>query len=105
MTNIERLIMILLMMIATVFTRFFVLFINRKDKSKKYESLIKNLPYATMGLLVVYGLKDTLLFQSVKPLYELLSLILITIVYYKSHHVLISVSTGLGFYLVLVNLL
>lgn len=105
MSNVERFILVLLMMSATVFTRFFVLLINKKEKSKRYESLIRNLPYATMGLLVVYGLKDSLLLQSINPLYELVSLILITVVYYMSHHVLISVSTGLALYLILVNLL
>ncbi len=105
MSNVERFIIVLLMMVATLFTRFFVLLINKKDKSKRYESLIRNLPYATMGLLVVYGLKDSLLLQSIKPLYELVSLILITCVYYMSHHVLLSVSTGLALYLILVNLL
>lgn len=105
MSNVERFILVLLMMSATVFTRFFVLLINKKDKSKRYESLIRNLPYATMGLLVVYGLKDSLLLQSIKPLYELVSLILITVVYTMSHHVLLSVSTGLALYLILVNLL
>lgn len=105
MSNYQRIVIILLMMVATVFTRFLVLLFIRKGKTIKHESLIRNLPYATMGLLVVYGLKDTLLLQSIKPVYELISLVLITFVYYVSHHVLLSVSAGVILYLALVNLL
>ena len=105
MTNIERLIIIIIMMAVTMMTRFAVLVIKKRNPSETSKQLMDALPFASIGLLMVYGLQDTILLKSGSLLYEILSLLLITIVFIKTKHSLLSLAIGLSVYLMLVNLL
>ena len=60
---------------GTVMTRFlpFVLFPDGKEKPRYLEYLGKTLPYAAMGLLVVYCLKGVNLFSGSHGIPELLA--------------------------------
>src|SRR5690554_1651906 len=105
MTDIERLIIIIIMMVVTMMTRFAVLLIKNRNPSKTSKRLIDALPFASIGLLMVYGLQDTILLNSGSLFYEILSLSLITIVFIKTKHSLLSLAVGLSVYLMLVNIL
>jgi branched-subunit amino acid transport protein AzlD len=90
---------------GTVFTRFlpFIAFPEHKPIPKVITYLGQRLPYATMGMLVVYALKDTKITQSPYGLYELLSLVVIAIVHHFKNNTLLSISAGVIVYLILVN--
>jgi len=60
------------------------------------------LPYASLGMILVYALKDVSL--DVRIAYpEIISLIWITIIHLKYKQTLISISTSVLLYLFLVN--
>ncbi|WP_257700365.1 branched-chain amino acid transporter permease [Vagococcus luciliae] len=59
------------------------------------------LPYATMGLLVVFCLKDAVTRAFAFP--ELLAILLIVIIHKWKHSTLLSIGLGTIFYMVLVQ--
>lgn len=105
MSDLQRLIMILIMMAATMITRFSPLLLFKREFSVKTKKVAEKLPYATMGLLVVYSLKDTFVTDNQYGLYELIGLGIIGLIYKLTDHVLASIGSGLFIYLWIVNLL
>jgi branched-subunit amino acid transport protein AzlD len=105
MNNSQMLITVAMLVAGTVFTRFlpFVAFPEHKPIPKVITYLGQRLPYATMGMLVVYALKDTKLIESPYGIYELLSLVVIAIVHHFKNNTLLSISAGVIIYLILVN--
>jgi branched-subunit amino acid transport protein AzlD len=105
MSSNQMLITVGMMVVSTVFTRFlpFIAFPEHKPIPKVVTFLGQRLPYATMGMLVVYALKDTKINQSPYGLYELLSLVVIAIVHHFKNNTLLSISAGVIVYLILVN--
>ena len=99
------LITVAMLVVGTVFTRFlpFMAFPEHKPVPKVITYLGQRLPFATMGMLVVYALKDTKLTESPYGLFELLSLIVIAIVHHYKNSTLLSISAGVIVYLILVN--
>lgn len=107
MTDLQLLISVLVMAAATMLTRFlpFILFPEHKPVPKVITMLADRLPYASLGMLLVYALKDVQVTQSPFGLYEGLSLGLIAIVHHFKNNTLLSIGSGLGLYLILINLL
>lgn len=105
MNNSQMLISVAMLVIGTVFTRFlpFIAFPEHKPVPKVITYLGQRLPYATMGMLVVYALKDTKITESPYGLYELIALIVIAIVHKVKSNTLLSISAGVLVYLILVN--
>lgn len=105
MNNSQLLITVSMLVAGTVFTRFlpFVAFPEHKPVPKVITYLGQRLPYATMGMLVIYALKDTRLTESPYGLYELIALIVIAIVHHFKNNTLLSISAGVIVYLTLVN--
>jgi branched-subunit amino acid transport protein AzlD len=105
MNNDQMLITVAMLVVGTVFTRFipFIAFPERKPIPKVITYLGQRLPYATMGMLVVYALKDTRLTESPYGIFELLSLVVIAVVHHFRNNTLLSISAGVIVYLVLVN--
>jgi branched-subunit amino acid transport protein AzlD len=105
MNSNQMLITVGMMVVGTVFTRFlpFLAFPEHKPIPRVITYLGQRLPYATMGMLVVYALKDTNMTQSPYGLYELLSLVVIAIVHHVKNNTLLSISAGVIVYLILVN--
>ncbi|PKM63701.1 MAG: branched-chain amino acid transporter AzlD [Firmicutes bacterium HGW-Firmicutes-20] len=105
MNSNQMLITVGMLVAGTVFTRFlpFIAFPEHKPIPKVITYLGQRLPYATMGMLVVYALKDTKITQSPYGLYELLSLVVIAIVHHFKNNTLLSISAGVIVYLILVN--
>jgi branched-subunit amino acid transport protein AzlD len=105
MNDTQRLLTVLIMMAATMLTRFLPLLLFKKELPKKVQKIVNNLPYALMGLLVVYTLKDSFSSNNVYGILEITGLLVISVVYRLSDHVLLSIGCGLSVYLLLVNAL
>lgn len=93
-----------LMMIASLSTRFlpFIFFPENKPLPNWIQFVSDRLPYASLGMILVYALKDVS--PDVRIAYpEIISLIWITIIHLKYKHTLLSISTSVLLYLFLVN--
>lgn len=106
MSDLQLLMTVGAMAIATMLTRFlpFILFPDHKPIPPFVTFLADRLPYASLGMLVVYALKDVSVVESPYGLYELLSMALIALVHHWKSNTLLSISSGLLMYLLLVNL-
>ncbi len=105
MTDLQMLMSVGLMMFATMLTRFipFILFPDHKPVPKFIIGLSDKLPYACLGMLLMYALKDTKLNVYPYGIAELSSLVLITLVHFYKRNVLLSIACGVGLYLYLIN--
>lgn len=91
--------------VATMVTRFFpfILFPPWKKIPEYVEYLGKTLPYATIGLLVVYCLKDTGLASGFHGLPELISVAVIVVLHWWKGNSLLSIGMGTALYMFLVQ--
>jgi branched-subunit amino acid transport protein AzlD len=105
MNDIQMLITVGMMATATMLTRFlpFILFPEHKPIPKAVTFLADRLPYASLGMLVVYALKDVDLHSSPYGFYELISLVVIAVIHYFKNNTLLSIGGGMIVYLILVN--
>lgn len=105
MNDLQLFISVMVMALATILTRFlpFVLFPDHKPIPPFVTFLANRLPFASLGMLLVYALKDVRLDLAPFGLYELISLVIITLVHSKKGNTLLSISVGLLTYLFLLN--
>ncbi len=106
MSDLQLLITVLAMALATMLTRFlpFILFPDHKPIPSFVSFLADRLPYASLGMLVVYALKDVSITAMPYGIPELISMALIAVVHHWKNNTLLSISSGLLLYLLLVNL-
>ena len=100
--------MIVLAMVAgTLITRFlpFILFPAGKEKPRYLEYLGKTLPYAAMGLLVVYCLKGVDLLGPTHGLPEILAVAAVAALHCWKRNSLLSIGVGTIFYMFLVQVI
>ena len=90
--------------LATASTRFlpFILFSNRSE-SPYISYLGKVLPYAAMGILVVYCLKDINFGASPHGLPEAISILIIVALHIWKENTLLSIGAGTAVYMILVQ--
>lgn len=90
---------------GTVITRFlpFILFPAGKETPKYVAFLGKTLPYATIGLLVVYCLKGISFSAYPHSLPELIAVLVIVILHRLKGNSLLSIGAGTLIYMVLVQ--
>ncbi len=90
---------------ATMLTRFlpFVLFPPGKKTPPFMEYLGRTLPYATMGLLVVYCLKDVSLAGSSHGLPEMIAVAVIVVLHWWKGNSLLSIGAGTVIYMIMVQ--
>jgi branched-subunit amino acid transport protein AzlD len=107
MNDLQLLITVLSMAAATIITRFlpFIMFPDHKPIPKLVSFLADRLPFASLGMLVVYALKDVKISESPYGIYELISLLVITMIHHLKQNTLLSISLGLATYLILVNII
>lgn len=107
MNDLQLLITVLSMAAATIITRFlpFIMFPDHKPIPKFVSFLADRLPFASLGMLVVYALKDVKITESPYGIYELISLLVITMIHHLKQNTLLSISLGLATYLILVNII
>ncbi|MFD1067322.1 branched-chain amino acid transporter permease [Oceanobacillus locisalsi] len=101
----QQVIMIAVITIGTLLTRFLPFMIFKPDKPTpvyvKYLGYV--LPPAVFGLLVVYSLKDVTITSLDGFLPELLAVGLIIVLHYWKRSMLLSIAGGTIFYMVLVQ--
>ena len=103
----EALILIAFIAVATFSTRAlpFLLFPPHKKTPAFIGYLGKMLPYATIGMLLVYCLKDVSLIDGSHGLPEAIAILAITAVHLWKRNILLSVGGGTIFYMFLVQVI
>lgn len=104
MTTTQSVITILAVVAGTVLTRFlpFLIFPEGKTPPKYITYLGTVLPYAVIGLLVVYCLKDAV-FSAFHGLPELMAIVFIFVLHKWRKNTLLSIAGGTVLYMVLVQ--
>ena len=105
MTAFQALITIGLCVVGTMLTRFlpFILFPENKETPPYIRYLGTVLPYAVIGLLVVYCLKDVNIFSGSRGIPELIAVVFIVIIHKWKKNVLLSIAGGTLLYMLLVQ--
>lgn len=106
LTAMETFIIICLATIATMITRFlpFILLKNPKSSDSYISYLGRVLPYSTIGLLVVYCLKDVNFRIPSYGLPEIIAILSIALLHYWKENTLLSIGAGTAIYMLLVQL-
>lgn len=91
--------------LVTMATRFlpFLVFGNSRKTPKIITYLGKVLPYAIMGMLVVYCLKDVSFLSYPYGIPELLGCVLVALLHLWKRNSLLSIGVGTVFYMVMVQ--
>ncbi len=102
----QTFIIMLMVAIGTIVTRFlpFILFKNIKSNNQYISYLGQVLPYAAIGMLVVYCLKDVSITSPTYGLAEFLSILSIIILHNWKENTLLSIGAGTLIYMGLVQL-
>lgn len=105
MSTAEHIIIVAVVALATVITRFlpFILFPANNLHPLYIKYLGKVLPAAVLGLLVVYSLKDVSIFNSNHALPELISIGVIILLHFWKRQMILSIASGTALYMVLVQ--
>lgn len=105
LTSIQTLVMIAVIALGTMLTRFipFILFPEGKQPPQFVLYLGRVLPPAVMGLLVVYCLKGVSVLKSPYGLPELIAICLIAFLHFWRHNTLLSIAGGTVCYMLLVQ--
>lgn len=105
LTPIQTLIIICMVTLGTVITRFlpFILFKDNKGDNEYINYLGKVLPYSAIGLLVVYCLKGVDIKGYTHGIPEAIAIICIIILHYWKENTLLSIGAGTLIYMVLVQ--
>ncbi len=90
---------------GTLLTRFlpFLLFPDGKRQPRCMGFLGRTLPYASMGLLVVYCLKGVAWTASPFGLPEAAAILFVAALHHRKHDVLLSIGGGTALYMLLVQ--
>lgn len=105
MTALQSVIILAIVSIGTAITRFlpFILFPDEKRTPKYIKFLGNVLPYAVMGMLVVYCLKDTQIMTSPFGIPEAAALIVTAALHIWKKNTLLSIAAGTAVYMILVQ--
>lgn len=103
-TNSQAVITIAAVVLGTLVTRFlpFLIFPEGKNPPKFIMYLGKVLPYAVIGMLVVFCLKDAV-FTSYHGLPEIISIAAVAVLQKLKKNMVLSMSAGTALYMVLVQ--
>lgn len=104
--NVYSALMIAVMAAVTVLLRFlpFLIFGGDRQTPPFIAYLGKVLPYAIMGMLVIYCLKDVSIFSGSHGIPELISCALVALLHVWKRNTLISIISGTVCYMLLVQL-
>lgn len=107
LSNMQTFIIILMVALGAMTTRFlpFIIFGNMKKTPKIIDYLGKTLPYATIGMLVVYCLKGMKVTNKPYGIPEMISILIIILVHSKKRNTLISIGLGTLVYMVLIRIM
>ncbi len=104
MTITQNIITIIVIMLGTMLTRFlpFIVFPTGKEPPKYIKYLGSVLPYAVMGLLIIYCLKDAV-YSEFHALPEGLAIALTALLHRWKNNILLSIGGGTLFYMILIQ--
>ena len=104
--NVQAMVLILTMTVVTMGTRFlpFLLLGDKRQTPPFIRYLGKVLPYAIMGMLVVYCLKNVSFLSAPHALPELLSCAMVVLLHLWKRNTLLSIGGGTLCYMLLVQL-
>ncbi|NLI89120.1 MAG: branched-chain amino acid transporter AzlD [Epulopiscium sp.] len=105
LTATESFIMILIIAIMTFLTRVipFILFPDNKETPETINYLGNVLPYASIGMLVIYCLKDISFCERTLWLPEIVSVLVIIIIHKWRKNTLLSIGLGTILYMLIVQ--
>lgn len=105
LTTTQTLIIAFMFAMGSIITRFlpFILFKGNNAKHSYISYLGQVLPYAAIGMLVVYSLKGVNLTASPYGIPEAVSIIIIAVFHYRKENSLLSIGIGTIVYMVLVQ--
>ncbi|MGI6145575.1 MAG: branched-chain amino acid transporter AzlD [Clostridia bacterium] len=105
LTALETFIIICMVTIGTIITRFlpFILFQGTKSNNSYISYLGRFLPYSAIGLLVVYCLRAVSFKTPTSWLPEAIAIICITVLHHWKENILLSIGGGTILYMVLVQ--
>lgn len=106
MTIAEQIIIIAMVVLGTMITRFvpFLAFPSGKSTPKYIQYLGKALPAAVFGLLVVYCFKDVSLLSGSHGIPQLLGATVVALLHLWKKNMFLSIAGGTIFYMILVQL-
>ena len=106
MSTTQHIITILMVVLATMLTRYlpFVLFPAGKKTPAYIQYLGKTLPYAAIGLLVVYCIKDVNFTVAPFGIFEIISIFTVAILHFWKKNMFLSIAVGTLLYMVLVQM-
>lgn len=101
----EQIIMIAMVVLGTMATRFlpFIVFPHGKETPKYVQYLGKALPGAVFGLLVIYSLKSVSLIAYPHGIPEFIALAFVVVLHLWKRQMLLSIGGGTVLYMVLVQ--
>jgi branched-subunit amino acid transport protein AzlD len=105
LTTTQTIIIICMVAAGTMITRFlpFILFKGSKSKNSYISYLGQVLPYAAIGLLVVYCLKGVSFKSPSHGIPEAIAILCIAVLHYWKENTLLSIGAGTVIYMVLVQ--
>lgn len=105
LTPTQTLVIIAMVTLGTMITRFlpFILFQGQKSNNSFISYLGQVLPYASIGMLVVYCLKGVSLTSFPYGLPEAIALVCIAVLHFWKENALLSIGAGTVIYMVLVQ--
>lgn len=105
MSTQQSIMIIAVIVLGTMATRFlpFILFPAKKTPPKYIQYLGQVLPYAVIGLLVIYSLKDISFVSGNHGLPEFISILSIIILHVWKKNTLLSIGAGTIIYMILVQ--
>lgn len=105
MTLTQQIITIAMCVIGTMITRFlpFLIFPANKETPKYIQYLGKTLPFAVIGLLIIYCLKDVSFSAMPFGIPELISIIIVILVHLYKRNMLLSIASGTILYMFLIQ--
>ncbi|HHX11201.1 MAG TPA: branched-chain amino acid transporter AzlD [Clostridiales bacterium] len=107
LTPLQTLIIVILVALSSVITRFlpFIIFRNSNKSSSFITYLGKVLPYAAIGMLVVYCLKNVNITVPSYGIPEAIAILCIVLLHYWKENTLLSIGAGTAIYMILIRLL
>ena len=101
----EQIIMIAMVVLGTMATRFlpFIVFPHGKETPKYVQYLGKALPGAVFGLLVIYSIKSVSLIAYPHGILEFIALAFVVVLHLWKRQMLLSIAGGTVLYMVLVQ--
>jgi branched-subunit amino acid transport protein AzlD len=105
LTPLQTFVIICMVTLGTVITRFlpFIVFPDNRKRHPYITYLGKVLPYAVIGLLVAYCLKDVGFAASSLWLPEAVAIVCIVMLHCWKDNVLVSIGAGTAIYMILVQ--